>query len=155
MIEIGEQTFKSIAHMRNHLSHILNNATIDEPIKDTDEKVIQELFLCHPDAKEKMQNQQIQNIIVGTHPKAKARAFCIIRENGTQETFSLKKCIEKWIQKNETENNKQKNEPQNKTNTQQNETQNIIKKLQKVITTYNQLGKEIEQLKKALADASK
>ncbi len=159
MIEIGERTFPSIADMRQHVFDILNNAPVDEPLEETDAKVLQELFLCHPEAEEKMEGQQIQDMKVGTHPQAGARAFCIIREDGTEETFSIKKCISAWTREKGLENVGQKKPKTQKTQspkpTQQSRAPGILNELQRVITLYNQLGKEIEQLKKSLVDASK
>ena len=159
MIEIGERTFPSIADMRQHVFDILNNAPIDEPLEETDAKVLQELFLCHPEAEDKMEGQQIQDMKVGKHPQAGARAFCIIRDDGTEETFSIKKCISAWTREKGLENVGQ-NQPKTQKKTapqpkQQRGAPGILNQLQRVITLYNQLGKEIEQLKKSLVDASK
>ena len=159
MIEIGERTFPSIADMRQHVFDILNNAPVDEPLEETDAKVLQELFLCHPEAEEKMEGQQIQDMKVGKHPQAGARAFCIIRDDGTEETFSIKKCISAWTREKGLENVPQKKPKAQKAQspqpTQQKGPPGILNELQRVITLYNQLGKEIEQLKKSLIDASK
>ncbi len=159
MIEIGERTFPSIADMRQHVFDILNNAPVDEPLEETDAKVLQELFLCHPEAEEKMEGQQIQDMKVGKHPQAGARAFCIIRDDGTEETFSIKKCISAWVREKGLENVAQKKPKTQQTPspqpTQQTGAPGILNELQRVITLYNQLGKEIEQLKRSLVDASK
>lgn len=159
MIEIGERTFPSIADMRQHVFDILNNAPVDEPLEETDAKVLQELFLCHPEAEEKMEGQQIQDMKVGKHPQAGARAFCIIRDDGTEETFSIKKCISAWAREKGLENVAQKKPKTQQTPSpqpaQQTGAPGILNELQRVITLYNQLGKEIEQLKRSLVDASK
>lgn len=159
MIEIGERTFPSIVDMRQHVFDILNNAPVDEPLEETDAKVLQELFLCHPEAEDKMDGQQIQDMKVGKHPEAGARAFCIIRDDGTEETFSIKKCISAWTREKGLENVGQKKPNIQKKPapqpTQQRGAPGILNQLQRVITLYNQLGKEIEQLKKSLVDTSK
>ncbi|MXV77206.1 DUF3223 domain-containing protein [Candidatus Poribacteria bacterium] len=159
MIEIGERTFPSIADMRQYVFDILNNAPVDKPLEEMDAKVLQELFLCHPEAEKKMEGQQIQDVKVGKHPQAGARAFCIIRDDGTEETFSIKKCISAWTREKGLENAGQEKpitqkEPSPQP-TQQRGAPGILNQLQRVITLYNQLGKEIEQLKNALVDASK
>ena len=159
MIEIGERTFPSIADLRQHVFNILNNAPVDQPLEDTDAKVLQELFSCHPEAEDKKQGQQITSLKVGKHPKAGARAFCIIRDDGSEETFSIKKCISAWSRKHSQEKQAlKKADPQHQTAPQPNPQMGapgILNELQRVISLYNQLGKEIEQLKKSLVDASK
>ena len=159
MIKIGGQTFPSIPDMRQHIFNILNNAPVDEHLAETDAEILKELFLCHPEAQEKMESKQIQNMKVGKHPQAGARAFCIVRDDGSEETFSIKKCISAWTREKGLENvgprkpkTDKKPSPQP---TEQGGAHRILNQLQRVISLYNQLGKEIEQLKRALVDASK
>ena len=159
MIEIGGHTFPSIVEMREHVFNILNNATVDEPLAGADAEMLQELFLSHPEAEEKMEGKQLKHLMVGKHPQAGARAFCIVRDDGSEETFSIKKCVSAWTRAKGLENvGPRKQQAKNKPTPQQTasaDASGILNRLQRVITLHTELGKEIEQLQKSLADASK
>ncbi len=159
MIEIGGQTFPSIAEMRDHVFNILNNSPVDEPLAGTDAEMLHELFLCHPEAEEKMEGKQLKHLMVGKHPQAGARAFCIVRDDDSEDTFSIKKCVSAWIRAKGLENvGAKKPRTAKKSTPQQTETPDaggILNKLQRVITLHAELGEEIAQLQKSLADASK
>ena len=159
MIEIGGQTFPSVVELRGHVFNLLNNAPLDEALEDTDADMLKELFLCHPEAEEKMEGKQIQNIIVGKHPQAGARAFCIVRDDGSEETFSIKKCLSAWTREKGIQNVGTKKSKTNKNPTLQpkesDDLPGILNQLQRVIKLHNETGKEIEQLKRSLVDASK
>ncbi len=168
MIEIGGQTFPSIAEMRKYVHNLLNNAPLDEPLSEKDDKLIHELFLHHPEAKEKLGDQQPEYFKVGKHPQAGARAFCIVRTDGVEDTFSMNKCFSGWRQVNEEKEKQSKSTAKKKPQQQKKSTvagasqgtevdglSGLIQRFQRVILLYNELGKEIEQITKLLAEESK
>ena len=174
MIEVADQTFSSVANMQEYVHNILINATIDEPLSEADEKVIHELFLHHPEANEKMGGEQPQYFKVGKHPEADARAFCIVRTDGVAETFSMKKCVsararverEKQSSTKSTANKKKKPARKKKPSNTGPATENVgqevyaegisglVARFQRVVELHAELGEEIEQIKKILADES-
>jgi len=170
MIEIGGQTFPSIAEMRKYIHNLLTNAPLDEPLSDDDGKLIHELFLHHPQAEEKLGDLQPEYFKVGEHPQAGARAFCIVRTDGVEETFSMNKCVSAWRRVNDEKGNQSKSS-EKKEPTQQKKSpkadevvsqetyadglSGLIQRFQRVILLYNELGKEIEQITKLLAEESK
>lgn len=153
MIEIGGRTFTSIVEIRAHVFNILNTSPLDEPLAGTDAEMLKELFLCHPEAEEKMEGKQIKHLMVGKHPQAGARAFCIVRDDDSEETFSIKKCVSAWIREKGLENVGSKKPTSQQTESA--DASGILNRLQRVITLHSELGKEIGQLQKSLADASK
>ena len=58
-----------------------------------------ELFWCHPEADDKTSGKQVQHIKVGKHAEAGARAFTIVLDDESEETFSIKKCLSAWTKK--------------------------------------------------------
>ena len=172
MIEIGGQTFASVADVREYVSNVLNNAPFDEPLSETDEKLIHELFLHHPEAMEKIGGESVEYFKVGKHPQAGARAFCIVRSDGVEETFSMKKCVAGWARKVTADVSKakpaakKKPAPQQKlldvgerVNVEQDSysvgISGLLERFQRVMALHAELGKEIEQIQKLLADESK
>ncbi len=167
MVEIGGQTFSSVADVRKHVHDLLSNFPMDEPLTGTDGAIIQELFLCHPDAEEKIGDKEIQFFKVGKHQQAGARAFCIVRSDDSEETFSMKKCVSAWTQTQKTDASaktakSQKPKPQQVVNTLDLETgtdveglAGLIIRFQRVVDLHAQLGLEIQQIQKILAEESK
>ena len=168
MIEIGGQTFSSLDDIRKHVHNLLNNAPMDEPLSETDGQIIHELFSHHPDAKEKIGDKELQYFKVGQHKQAGARAFCIVLSDDTEDTFSIKKCVSAWT-RTQTEKTKTSAKPaaNMKTKPQQvvstlNVDQapdveglaGLIIRFQRVVDLHAQLGLEIQQIQKILADES-
>lgn len=151
MIEIGGRTFESVVGVREYIYHILHNAPFDEPLTGTDANLIHELFLCHPDAEEKLDGKDVLHFIVGKHPQAGARAFCIVREDGLEETFSIKKCVGAWTKKIPT--NMQSSKPTSQSRGS-GKTSGLQDTLQRVIALHTELGKEIVKIQKLIADES-
>ena len=169
MIEIGGQTFPSIAEVRSHVHNLLNNSPMDEPLSETDNDIIQELFSHHPDADEKIGDKEIQFFKIGQHKEAGARAFCIVRSDDSEETFSIKKCVSAWT-RTQTEKTGSSAKPtarkQPKPQQQVVGTLDInqvpdaeglaglVIRFQRVVDLHTQLGKEIEDIQKLLTDES-
>ena len=166
MVEIGGLTFSSFADVRKHVHNLLNNSPMDEPLSGTDGEIIQELFLHHPDAEEKIGDTEIQFFKVGQHKEAKARAFCIVRSDDTEDTFSIKKCVSAWT-RIQTEKASAKPDASMTPKRQQDVNTlsanqvpdaeglaGLVIRFQRVVDLHVQLGKEIEQIQNILADES-
>lgn len=169
MVEIGGQMFSSVADVRKHVHDLLSNAPMDEPLTGTDGEIIHELFLCHPEAKEKIGDKEIQFFKVGKHQQAGARAFCIVRSDDTEETFSMKKCVSAWTR---TQTEKKGTSAKTAASKKQKPLQQVVGTLdldqgkdleglaglvirfQRVVELHAILGKEIEGIQKILADES-
>lgn len=153
MVELGGQSFASVAKAREYVLNLLHKAPVDEHLSGTDGKMIHELFLHHPEAERKLGGLQIENVKVGTHPQAGARAFCIVRSDGTEETFSMKKCISSWGRK-ATRNVSTPKSTANRRQAPQPKLSDVGLKdrIKRVITLHNELGREIQQIQKLLAD---
>lgn len=170
MVEIGGQTFPSTAEVRKHVHDLLSNAPMDEPLTGTDGAIIQELFLHHPDAEEKIGDKEIQFFKVGKHEQAGARAFCIVRSDDTEETFSMKKCVSAWARTQSEQAGtsakptvSKKQQPQQKVGSTLDFGQDVnvegmaglIIRFQRVVELHGLLGKEMQQIQKILADEAK
>lgn len=168
MIEIGGESFSSVADVRERVHNLLNNAPIDEPLSGSDGDIIQELFLHHPEAMEKIGDKEIKYFKVGKHQQAGARAFCIVRSDDSEETFSMKKCVSAWA-RTQTNNldsskaaTKKKSQPKQKVIGTINlePTPNVdgfaglVIRFQRIVELHTLLGKEIEQIQNILADES-
>ncbi len=169
MVEIGGQTFSSIADVRKHVHDLLSNSPMDEPLTGTDGAIIHELFLCHPDAEEKIGDKEIQFFKVGQHQQVGARAFCIVRSDDSEETFSMKKCVSAWT-RTETEKSDASAKPTTGKNQKPQKVVStldldsgtdveglagLIIRFQRVVDLHAQLGLEIQQIQKILAEESK
>ena len=154
-IEIGGKTFPTVEDVQTHVYQILKEAPVDQPITSSDAELIHELFLNHPEVEEK-QGLGISYFKVGKHPVANARAFCVVRIDGTAETFSIRKCLTRWKTKTTTPPSKSKSkerskgpapkmQPGKKINPAQ-----LQKRFDKVAELYSELGKEIDQIHKLL-----
>lgn len=151
-IEIGGKTFPTVTDVQTHVYQILKEAPVDQPIMSSDAELIHELFLHHPEV-EKKQGLGISYFKVGKHPVANARAFCVVRIDGTDETFSIKKCFTRWKTKTTSQSKSKgrpkgpapKMQPGKKINPAQ-----LQKRFDKVAELYSELGKEIDQIHKLL-----
>lgn len=172
MIQIGGKTFPLLSEMREYVHNILTNSTLDEPLSETDAEIIHELFLHHPEAEEKLGGEQIQYFKVGKHPAAGARAFCVVRVDGVEDTFSMKKCVAAWTRKNTANQStakpsaKKKPTPQRKLldageienvepGSYASDISGLLDRLQRIMELHAELGKEIEQIQTLLSDESK
>ena len=165
MFEIGGQTFASIADVRQHVHNLLTETPLDEPLTGIDGEIMHELFLYHPDAEEKLDGQEVDHFKVGLHPQAGARAFCVVLSDGVEDTFSMKKCVSGWVRETGADKTQSKPVPSKKAAQQRdiNVEQavyasgiaGLLARFQRVIALHAELGKEIEQIQKVLADESK
>ncbi len=150
-IEIGGKTFPTVKDVQTHVYQILKEAPVDQPIMSSDAELIQELFLHHPEVEEK-QGLGISYFKVGRHPVANARAFCVVRIDGTAETFSIKKCFTRWRMKTTTSQSKGKTAKTATTGKLGGKIDpaQLQKRFDKVAELYSELGKEIDQIHKLL-----
>jgi len=165
MFEIGGQTFASIADVRQHVHHLLTDTPLDEPISGTDGEIMHELFLYHPEADEKLDGQEVKHFKVGLHPQVGARAFCIVRADGIEDTFSMKKCVSGWVKETEADKTQSKSDTRKKAASQQGTNveqavyapgiSGLLARFQRVMALHGELGKEIEEIQKVLANESK
>ena len=165
MFEIGGQTFASIADVRQHIHNLLTETPLNEPLTGIDGEIMHELFLHHPDAEEKLEGQEVDHFKVGLHPQAGARAFCVVLSDGAEDTFSMKKCVSGWVRETGADQTQSKSGPSKKTTPQQNINagqavytpgiSGLLERFQRVVALHGELGKEIEQIQKVLADESK
>ncbi|KAJ1416079.1 RNA polymerase, alpha subunit [Sesbania bispinosa] len=73
---------------------ILNKYSIDELLSDSDKLTMLKVLRFHPRRNEKLGDSGPKDIKVGWHPKYKdSRCFHIVRNDGTVEDFSYRKCI--------------------------------------------------------------
>ncbi len=154
MVEIAGKTFETITHLREYVFEILNTAPIDESLSEEDSNMLHELFLCHPEAEDKIDGKQVQHIKVGKHAQAGARAFCIVRDDDSEETFSIKKCLSAWTRKYQPTEPKQGAKQKQDAKQKQGATKStgINAQLKQIISLYNELGREIAKMQKLLAD---
>lgn len=167
MFELGGQTFAKIEDVRQRVHNLLTDTPLDEPLSGTDGEIMLELFLHHPDAEEKLDGQEVDHFKVGLHPQAGARAFCIVRADGVEDTFSMKKCVSGWVRESGADKSqpKQKQSGSKRTSTQPSVKvddavyapgmSGLLERFQRVTALHAELGKEIEQIQKVLANESK
>lgn len=148
MVEIAGKTFETITHLRESVFEILNTAPIDESLSEEDSNMLLELFFCHPEAEDKIDGRQVLHIKVGKHAQAGARAFCIVRDDDSEETFSIKKCLSAWTKK--IQPTEQEQGPKQKQDVTK--STGINTQLKQIISLYNELGREIAKMQKLLAD---
>lgn len=156
MIEIDGRTFSSTTEVREHVFNILNNAPFDEPLSGTDAKLVHEIFLHHPEAEEKTGGKPIQYFMIGKHPQAGARAFCVVLPDGSAETFSIKKCFSVWARKVGGNVNTAKPSGHKKTETQpKNADPSVIIEIPQSQTQISVSNTLREQILRALASGEK
>ncbi|MDE2674718.1 MAG: DCL family protein [Paracoccaceae bacterium] len=92
MLEVAGVGFESVSHLRDYVyKQVLAKSRLDLPLYGKALRVIETLFSYHPQLTEKT-GVGIKHFCVGKHASG-ARAYCVVRIDGTQESFSLKKCI--------------------------------------------------------------
>ena len=88
-IVLGGMEFANYTKLSTHVDNVLRNAILDVPL---DSLVVRELLEYHPDYESKL-GSGIESICVTKHHKWHTRAFCILRTDGTAETFSIGVCL--------------------------------------------------------------
>merc|ERR1719454_1658164 len=93
-ILMGTQRYDSIAALRGRVKEILNSRSDGEQLKvdGSDFKLIKALLEHHPKGAEK--SQGMVGIKVAQSTQGENRCFYLIREDGTAEDFSAKKCLD-------------------------------------------------------------
>jgi len=93
-IMIGNMKFVNVATLRGRVKEIINSRGDDEQLKpgSTDYKIIQSLLDFHPTGKAKAQG--MVGIKVNKSPQGGNRCFFMIKEDGTEDDFSAKKCLD-------------------------------------------------------------
>lgn len=93
-IIIGTQKFVSVAALRGRVKEILNSRSDGENLKPdgTDFKLVKALLEYHPKGAEK--SNGMVGIKVGKSTLGDSRCFHMVREDGSEEDFSAKKCLD-------------------------------------------------------------
>merc|ERR1719215_368410 len=93
-ITVGNQKFVNVGALRGKVREIMNSRSDGEQLKPegTDFKLIKALLEYHPKGAEK--SQGMIGIKVGKSPQGESRCFFMVKEGGTEEDVSLKKCID-------------------------------------------------------------
>jgi hypothetical protein len=93
-IMIGNMKFVNVATLRGRVKEIINSRGDDEQLKpgSTDYKIIQSLLDFHPTGKTKAQG--MVGIKVNQSPQGGNRCFFMIKDDGREDDFSAKKCLD-------------------------------------------------------------
>merc|ERR1712194_57212 len=93
-IVVGNQRFLNVGALRGKVKEILNSRSDGEQLKKdgTDFKLITSLLTFHPKGAEK--SEGLVGIKVAKSEYGDSRCFYMIRENGTEEDVSMKKCVD-------------------------------------------------------------
>mmetsp|Transcript_52202 Transcript_52202/g.122117 ORF Transcript_52202/g.122117 Transcript_52202/m.122117 type:complete len:420 (-) Transcript_52202:58-1317(-) len=93
-IVIGSTRFQHVAALRGRVKEILNSRNDGEQLKvgGSDFKLIKALLSYHPKGDEK--SKKMVGIKVGKYQGGDSRCFYMINEDGTEEDFSAKKCLD-------------------------------------------------------------
>ncbi|MCT2995279.1 DUF3223 domain-containing protein [Propionibacterium freudenreichii] len=89
---VGTLTFATKGDVRTHASHVLNRAGLGEILTGSDDAFARALLSNHPDAPRK-QGVGVDAIVVVLIPEWGTRNFLLLREDGSVDTWSIKKCI--------------------------------------------------------------
>merc|ERR550514_1733266 len=91
---VGSQKFINMGALRGRVKEILNSRSDGESLKadGADFKLMMAVLKYHPKGDEK--SKGCVGMKVGKSPQAETRCFFMIREDGTCEDFSAKKCLE-------------------------------------------------------------
>merc|ERR1712085_36051 len=93
-IVVGNQRFLNVGALRGKVKEILNSRSDGEQLKKdgTDFKLITSLLTFHPKGAEK--SKGLVGIKVAKSEYGDSRCFYMIRENGSEEDVSMKKCVD-------------------------------------------------------------
>merc|ERR1712085_136795 len=93
-IVVGNQRFLNVGALRGKVKEILNSRSDGEQLKKdgTDFKLITSLLEFHPKGAEKRKG--LVGIKVAKSKYGDSRCFYMIRENGSEEDVSMKKCVD-------------------------------------------------------------
>eukprot|EP00442_Polarella_glacialis_P018876 CAMPEP_0115121012 /NCGR_PEP_ID=MMETSP0227-20121206/46015_1 /TAXON_ID=89957 /ORGANISM="Polarella glacialis, Strain CCMP 1383" /LENGTH=449 /DNA_ID=CAMNT_0002522755 /DNA_START=86 /DNA_END=1435 /DNA_ORIENTATION=+ len=93
-IKVGTSHFNNVAMLRGRVKEILNSRSDGEVLKPdgSDFKLIKCLLEFHPKGKDK--SEGLTGIKVQKSSQGDSRCFYMIKENGVEEDFSAKKCLD-------------------------------------------------------------
>eukprot|EP00928_Gymnodinium_smaydae_P046665 TRINITY_DN310_c0_g1_i10.p1 TRINITY_DN310_c0_g1~~TRINITY_DN310_c0_g1_i10.p1 ORF type:complete len:421 (+),score=107.40 TRINITY_DN310_c0_g1_i10:73-1263(+) len=93
-IVIGSQRFVNVGALRGRIREIINSRSEGEQLKPegSDFLLVKALLQHHPKGEEK--SKGMVGLKVATSKQGENRCFYIIREDGTEEDFSAKKCLD-------------------------------------------------------------
>ena len=89
---IGGQRFATKLDVRTHASTVLNRTGLGEAMQGEDELFARELFAQHPRAAQK-HGAGVAVVTVAVMPEWGTRNFLVMREDGSVDNWSIKKCI--------------------------------------------------------------
>ena len=89
---LGGITFTSKRNVREHASSVLNRAGLGEVLQGGDEAFARALLSHHPEAPRK-HGVGVDSIVVALIKEWGTRNFLVLREDGTTDNWSIKKCI--------------------------------------------------------------
>jgi len=89
---LGNMTFATKQDVREHASAVLNRAGLGEVLQGADEAFARALLAHHPNALRK-HGVGVDAIVVAQIPEWGTRNFFVLREDGTQDNWSIKKCV--------------------------------------------------------------
>jgi len=98
-IQVGTQKFVNVGALRGRVKEIINSRSDGEQLKPegSDFKLIKAMLGFHPKGPEK--SNGLVGIKVAPSIQGENRCFFMLKEDGTEEDFSAKKCLEA-IEKN-------------------------------------------------------
>eukprot|EP00928_Gymnodinium_smaydae_P095271 TRINITY_DN8170_c0_g1_i4.p1 TRINITY_DN8170_c0_g1~~TRINITY_DN8170_c0_g1_i4.p1 ORF type:complete len:232 (-),score=77.00 TRINITY_DN8170_c0_g1_i4:104-799(-) len=93
-IVIGSQRFVNVGALRGRIREIINSRSDGEQLKPegSDFLLVKALLQHHPKGEEK--SKGMVGLKVATSKQGENRCFYIVREDGTEEDFSAKKCLD-------------------------------------------------------------
>ena len=89
---IGGQRFATKRDVRAHASAVLNRTGLGEVMQGEDELFARELLAQHPRVAQK-HGVGVAAITVAVMPEWGTRNFLVLREDGSVDNWSIKKCI--------------------------------------------------------------
>lgn len=89
---VGGQAFATKDQVRSHASEVLNRSVIGVALDGADDRFARDLLACHPDASRKL-GVGVEAVVVIVVPEWGTRNFLVIREDGSTDNWSIKKCV--------------------------------------------------------------
>mmetsp|Transcript_28741 Transcript_28741/g.28422 ORF Transcript_28741/g.28422 Transcript_28741/m.28422 type:complete len:147 (-) Transcript_28741:8-448(-) len=92
-LNIGGKYFGSVAKLKDYLKSLLNSSPEGKPVDPQYHTLLEALLKLHPEFESK--SVGLKTFSVDKHPShPESKCFFIIREDGSQEDFSVTKCLE-------------------------------------------------------------
>ena len=111
-LTVGGTTFENIEHLRKCCKELLDITPAGESLKPTAFHVIRSLLDYHPNSSKKLHEIESIKTDLRTDIALKAneeppKCFFVVRKDGSCEDFSIKKCLERILNKPVTSCNKE------------------------------------------------